>query len=654
MATETARSDTGTGGVSVIRRVLLDNGALSALVVLVVAMSLLSGDFLTTQNLLNVGVQAAVTAILAFGVTFVIVSAGIDLSVGSVAALSATVLAWSATSAGVPVVLAVVLAILTGIACGFVNGALVSYGKLPPFIATLAMLSIARGLSLVISQGSPIAFPDSVSRLGDTLGGWLPVPVLVMIAMGLVTALVLGRTFIGRSMYAIGGNEEAARLSGLRVKRQKIVIYALSGLFAAVAGIVLASRLVSAQPQAAQGYELDAIAAVVIGGASLAGGVGKASGTLIGALILAVLRNGLNLLSVSAFWQQVVIGVVIALAVLLDTLRRKAGSGAASSAGAAPGAPGAPGSGRRNALKFGGAALCAVIVVGAVSLLNSGSSGGTTKVGMSLSTLNNPFFVQMKEGAQAEAEKAGVDLTVTDAQNDASQQANQLQNFTSSGVSSIIVNPVDSDAVGPGVRSANKADIPVVAADRGVNKAETATLVASDNVAGGRLAADALADKLGGKGSIVILQGTAGTSASRERGAGFAEGIKAYPGIKVVAKQPADFDRTKGLDVMTNLIQSHPGVTGVFAENDEMALGAVKALGSKAGTSVSVVGFDGTPDGLTAVEAGTLYASVAQQPAELGRIAVRNAIKAAKDEKVEDTVKVPVKVVTRKNVADFS
>ncbi|TGZ09679.1 substrate-binding domain-containing protein [Streptomyces rhizosphaericola] len=651
MATETLKSDTGAGGTSVIRRVLLDNGALSALVVLLVAMSLLSGDFLTTQNLLNVGVQAAVTAILAFGVTFVIVSAGIDLSVGSVAALSATVLAWSATSAGVPVVLAVLLAIVTGIACGFVNGALISYGKLPPFIATLAMLSIARGLSLVISQGSPIAFPDSVSRLGDTLGGWLPVPVLVMIAMGLLTALILGRTFIGRSMYAIGGNEEAARLSGLRVKRQKIVIYALSGLFAAVAGIVLASRLVSAQPQAAQGYELDAIAAVVIGGASLAGGVGKASGTLIGALILAVLRNGLNLLSVSAFWQQVVIGVVIALAVLLDTLRRRAGSGAASSAGTAPGAPG---SGRRGALRFAGAALAVAVVVGGVSYLNSGSSGGAKKVGMSLSTLNNPFFVQMKEGAQAEAEKAGIDLTVTDAQNDASQQANQLQNFTSSGVSSIIVNPVDSDAVGPGVRSANQADIPVIAADRGVNKADTATLVASDNVAGGKLAADALADRLGGKGSIVILQGTAGTSASRERGAGFAEGLKAHPGIKVVAKQPADFDRTKGLDVMTNLIQSHPDITGVFAENDEMALGAVKALGGKAGKSVSVVGFDGTPDGLKAVGAGTLYASVAQQPSELGRIAVRNAVKAAKGDTVEKTVKVPVKVVTRENVADFS
>jgi len=654
VATDTHPSRTGAGGAGhTLRRLLLDNGALSALVVLLVAMSLLSGDFLTTQNLLNVGVQAAVTAILAFGVTFVIVSAGIDLSVGSVAALSATVLAWSATSAGVPVWLAVVMAVATGIACGFVSGALVAYGKLPSFIATLAMLSVARGLSLVISQGRPIPFPDSVSVLGDTLGGWLPVPVLVMIAMGLVAALVLARTYIGRSMYAIGGNEEAARLSGLRVKKQKLAIYALSGLFAAVAGIVLASRLVSAQPQAAQGYELDAIAAVVIGGASLAGGVGKASGTLIGALILAVLRNGLNLLSVSAFWQQVVIGVVIALAVLLDTLRRKAGSGTAAAAGPSA-APGTPGKGRKAAVQLGVAVVCVAAVMAAVTFFKSGSSGDTTKVGMSLSTLNNPFFVQMKEGAQEQAKAAGVDLTVTDAQNDASQQANQLENFTSSGVDSVIVNPVDSDAAGPGVRGANKAGIPVVAADRGVNKAETATLVASDNVAGGKLAAKTLADRLGGKGSIIVLQGTAGTSASRERGAGFAAGIKAYPGIRIVAAQPADFDRTKGLDVMTNLLQSHPGITGVFAENDEMALGAVKALGSKAGKSVSVVGFDGTPDGLTAVEAGTLYASVAQQPKELGKIAVQNAVRAADGKKVDGMVKVPVKVVTRQNVADFS
>jgi len=649
VATDTLKSTPGASGASGIRRLLLDNGALTALIVLVIAMSALSGDFLTTDNLLNVGVQAAVTAILAFGVTFVIVSAGIDLSVGSVAALSATVLAWSATQHGVPVFLAVVLAIATGIAAGLVNGFLIAYGKLPPFIATLAMLSVARGLSLVISQGSPIAFPDSVSHLGDTLGGWLPVPVLVMIVMGLVAAFILGRTYIGRSMYAIGGNEEAARLSGLRVSKQKLAIYALSGVFAAAAGIVLASRLSSAQPQAADGYELDAIAAVVIGGASLAGGTGKASGTLIGALILAVLRNGLNLLSVSAFWQQVVIGVVIALAVLLDTVRRKAGATPASGAGGGGGSKG------KQATTYALAAVVTIAIVGATSFLhNDSSTTSKPKLGLSLSTLNNPFFVQIRSGAQAEAKKLGLDLTVTDAQNDASQQANQLQNFTSSNYGAIIVNPVDSDAASNSVKAADKAKIPVIAVDRGVNKAAVDTLVASDNVVGGELAAKTVAEKLGGSGKIVILQGQAGTSAARERAEGFAKGLKAYPGIQVVAQQPADFDRTKGLDVMSNLLQAHPDVQGVIAANDEMALGAIKALGSKAGTSVSVVGFDGTPDGLTAVKQGTLYASVAQQPSQLGRIAVDNALRAAQGKKVETTVKVPVKVVTKENVAGFT
>ncbi|MBK6013584.1 substrate-binding domain-containing protein [Streptomyces sp. MBT53] len=651
MATDTLKSTpgaTGASGASGIRRLLLDNGALTALIVLVIAMSALSGDFLTTDNLLNVGVQAAVTAILAFGVTFVIVSAGIDLSVGSVAALSATVLAWSATQHGVPVFLAVILAIATGIAAGLVNGFLIAYGKLPPFIATLAMLSVARGLSLVISQGSPIAFPDSVSHLGDTLGGWLPVPVLVMIVMGLIAAFILGRTYIGRSMYAIGGNEEAARLSGLRVSKQKLAIYALSGVFAAAAGIVLASRLSSAQPQAADGYELDAIAAVVIGGASLAGGTGKASGTLIGALILAVLRNGLNLLSVSAFWQQVVIGVVIALAVLLDTVRRKAGATPVTGAGVGGGKG-------KQATTYALAAVVTVAIVGATSFLhNDSSTSSKPKLGLSLSTLNNPFFVQIRAGAQAEAKKLGLDLTVTDAQNDASQQANQLQNFTSSNYGAIIVNPVDSDAASNSVKAADKAKIPVIAVDRGVNKAAVDTLVASDNIAGGELAAKTVAEKLGGTGKIVILQGQAGTSAARERAEGFAKGLKAYPGIQVLAQQPADFDRTKGLDVMSNLLQAHPDVQGVIAANDEMALGAIKALGSKAGKSVSVVGFDGTPDGLTAVKQGTLYASVAQQPSQLGKIAVDNALRAAQGKKVETTVKVPVKVVTQENVAGFT
>ncbi|MGO4423590.1 D-ribose ABC transporter substrate-binding protein, partial [Streptomyces sp. MCAF7] len=293
-------------------------------------------------------------------------------------------------------------------------------------------------------------------------------------------------------------------------------------------------------------------------------------------------------------------------------------------------------------------AVVAVVVGASVWRSDSSGSGGKIKVALSVSTLNNPFFVQLKQGAQAEAKAQGISLSVTDAQNDASQQANQIQNFTSQNVKTIIINPVDSDASGPSVRAANKAGIPVLAADRTVNKADIATLVASDNIAGGKLAAKTLAEQLGGKGRILVLQGTAGTSASRERGQGFTEGLKAYPGIQVVAKQPADFDRTKGLDVTTNLLQAHSGINGIFAENDEMALGAVKALGSKAGKSVKVVGFDGTPDGLKAVQSGTLAATVAQQPKELGKMAVQNAIRVAKGQKVDQLVKVPVKVVAAK------
>ncbi|MEV4580831.1 substrate-binding domain-containing protein [Nonomuraea jabiensis] len=293
--------------------------------------------------------------------------------------------------------------------------------------------------------------------------------------------------------------------------------------------------------------------------------------------------------------------------------------------------------------------------VALVGLAACGGGGATddVKIGLSVSTLNNPYFVQFRDGAQAEAKKLGARLTVTDAQNDPSQQVNQVQNFTSQNMKAIIINPVDSDAAAPAVKAADRAAIPVIAADRGVNGAEVAQTVASDNVAGGRLAAQELAKLLGEKGSVAVLQGVPGTSASRDRGRGFAEGIAAYPEIKVVARQPADFDRAKGLDVMTNLIQSHPGLAGVFAENDEMALGAVKALGGRAGGQVKVVGFDGTPDAIKAVRAGTLSATVAQQPRLLGQQAVDAAVKAAKGEDIPKAVAVPVKPATKENADQF-
>jgi ribose/xylose/arabinose/galactoside ABC-type transport system permease subunit len=307
------------------RELLSRSGPLWGLIILCVVMTILSPFFLTFNNLFNVGTQIAVIAILALGQTFVIVSGGIDLSVGSVLGLAGIVFGWATAVANLSLPVALALGIGAGALAGLTNGLLITLGNLPPFIATLAMLSAARGLALVISDGQPLSpIPQAILSLGSgDLFGFVPLPVIVMLVMWAITIVILRSTYSGRCMYAIGGNEEAARLSGINVSRQKLIIYTLSGLFAGIAGILLTARLASGDPQAGFTYELDAIAAVVIGGASLSGGVGNASGTLIGALILGVLRNGLNLLNVSTFWQQVIIGAVIALAVMTDTLRRR-------------------------------------------------------------------------------------------------------------------------------------------------------------------------------------------------------------------------------------------------------------------------------------------------------------------------------------------
>jgi ribose/xylose/arabinose/galactoside ABC-type transport system permease subunit len=307
------------------RELLSRGGPLGGLLLLCIVMTILSPFFLTFNNLSNVGIQIAVIAILALGQTFVIVSGGIDLSVGSVLGLSGIVFGWATVVAGLPLPVALALGIGAGALAGLTNGLLITLGRLPSFIATLAMLSAARGLSLVISGNAPLnPIPEAVRTLGSgTFLGFVPLPIILMLVMWAAAVVILRSTYAGRCMYAIGGNEEASRLSGINVSRQKLVVYTLSGLFAGIAGILLTARLASAQPQAGFTFELDAIAAVVIGGASLSGGVGTASGTLIGALILGVLRNGLNLLNVSSDWQQVVIGVVIALAVMTDTLRRR-------------------------------------------------------------------------------------------------------------------------------------------------------------------------------------------------------------------------------------------------------------------------------------------------------------------------------------------
>jgi ribose/xylose/arabinose/galactoside ABC-type transport system permease subunit len=298
-------------------------GTLIGLLGLILALWILTPYFLTVSNLLNVAQQTSINAIIAVGMTFVIITAGIDLSVGSIVAFSGVVLA-SVLRTAVPLPLALVLGLGVGAFCGIVNGILITYGKLPPFISTLGMMSVARGAALLYTSGRPISgFEPSFRYLATGEILYIPVPVIIMILVYLVAHIVLTRTKLGRYTYAIGGNEEAALLSGVNVKLYKTMVYGLSGMLSGLAAIILTARLNSAQPIAGMMYELDAIAATVIGGTSLMGGQGRVVGTLIGALIMGVLRNGLNLLGVSSFVQQTVIGSVIILAVLMDMALKK-------------------------------------------------------------------------------------------------------------------------------------------------------------------------------------------------------------------------------------------------------------------------------------------------------------------------------------------
>lgn len=298
-------------------------GTLIGLVALCLILWAWTPYFLTGANLVNVVQQTSINAIIAVGMTFVIISAGIDLSVGSIMAFAGVVMA-SCLQAGVPIPLAILAGLACGTACGLVNGLLITWGRLPPFISTLGMMSIARGAALVYTDGRPISGFEANFRslaTGELL--FTPLPVLLMAAVYLAAHVLLTRTKFGRYTYAIGGNEEATQLSGVNVRFHKSMVYAFSGLMSATAAVILTARLNSAQPIAGIMYELDAIAATVIGGTSLMGGEGSLLGTLIGALIMGVLRNGLNLLGVSSFLQQIVIGSVIIIAVLLDAALKK-------------------------------------------------------------------------------------------------------------------------------------------------------------------------------------------------------------------------------------------------------------------------------------------------------------------------------------------
>ncbi|AWI50611.1 MULTISPECIES: ABC transporter permease [Pasteurellaceae] len=312
--------------------------ALAGLILLVIFFSVTNDYFFTSNNIMTVGLQTSTIALIGIGATCVILTGGIDLSTGSVVALSG-VAAAMIVNAGVPVPIGMVLGILVGGACGLTNGILVTQMKLPPFIATLGMMMVARGLALYVTNAAPVSgMPESFAVLGNgalfkiveegpnglpkVVFAGIPYPVIIMLFITVLFTFALTKLKVGRYIYAIGSNEEAARLSGIKTNVIKIYAYVASGLLSGLTGVILASRLVTAQPNGGVAYELDAIASAVVGGTSLMGGVGTIPGTLIGSFIIGVLRNGLNMNGVSSFVQMIVIGLVIIVAVSLDQLRQ--------------------------------------------------------------------------------------------------------------------------------------------------------------------------------------------------------------------------------------------------------------------------------------------------------------------------------------------
>lgn len=295
----------------------------TGLFIILVIFSILSPYFFSVNNLLTVATQTAIIAIIAIGQTYVMITTGIDLSIGSNIALSGMIAGMAMTS-GVPVWISMILGLVAGCLVGAINGVMVAWGRIPPFIATLGTMTAIRGVSLTLTQGIPVSsLPKSFTFIGTGSLLGIPVPVILMIALTVMFGFILAKTRLGRHVYATGSNIDAARLSGVNTRAVLLKVYIISGFLAACAGLIMAARIISAQPAAGDGYELDAVASSVIGGTSTLGGEGLIAGTFIGAFIIGILRNGLNLVGVSPFIQKIIIGVVIVGSVFIDRIKRK-------------------------------------------------------------------------------------------------------------------------------------------------------------------------------------------------------------------------------------------------------------------------------------------------------------------------------------------
>jgi ribose transport system permease protein len=614
--------------------------ALFGLIVLAGVLTALSPNFLTVDNLMNVARQISIIGIVAVGMTLVIVTSGIDLSVGSVVAL-ASCTTGLLLNAGWGVAPAIGAGVLVGTLAGVLNGVIIAKWRISPFIATLGMMSMARGLALVLTDGSPIdTIPSEFLWLAGNWGP-VPVPVILMGLVALVGALVLGKTRLGRYAYAMGSNEEAVRLSGIPLDRYKIAIYAFSGLLAAVAGMVLTARISSAQPVAGNLLELDAIAAVVIGGASLMGGRGTIFGTLIGVAIIGVLRNGLVLLDVSSFWQQFVIGVVIVLAVAIDQLRHR------------PAAAAGP---RLSWPRWAAPAAAAVAVAGFGVVLFAGQlpSGKRTTIAVIGKASGGEYWLAVKKGAQQKAQEAQVKLIYLGppTEVDVDAQIRQVEDLVQRKVDGIAISPCDGKALSPVVKRAMDAGIKVVTIDADTSAKDRLSYIGTDNVRAGAVAGEQMLKLLGPNQKVAIITGVVGARNLTERQLGFKQAV----GDRLVLLNPMtdNSSKDKALAIAENVMTANPDVAAFFTDTAISGPAVAQALSTagKQGT-IKLISFDTTTVLVKHLKAGNAQALIAQRPEKMGELGVEYLLKAIKGEKIPPQVDTGVVAVTQENVGSF-
>ncbi len=574
-------------------------------------------DFLKRSNLLAIVDRIVVIAIIAIGMTMVIITGGIDLSVGSLIALSAvisTVLMKAMGGLEAPAWV-IPIGFLAGILCcglvGGFGGYLVHRYRVAPFITTLGVMMMARGMAFVITGGFSIyQVPEGLTWLGQGRTLAVPNTVILLVALYLAAHIFMSRTRHGRYIYAVGGSEEAARLSGVPIRFVLILVYVASASAAGLGGCIQASQLNTGTPNLGIMYELYVIAAVVVGGTSLSGGKGRIFGTLIGAFIISVLQNGMNLLGIESYTQQVVLGGVILMAVLIDKLRGRSVVATSSPH-------------KRAFPRWGWVTAAAVVVLGAsVYFFQKNPSATEGKIGMTCMDLTNPFFKLIANTMEAEAAKYGYDLVALSGEMDAAKQNNQLADFAAQGYDAIFLNPTDSQAVAEGVINAWEVGIPVFTFDVQVTdeeaNAKLISHIGSDNYQGGRLAAETMMAVTGGSGDIAILSFPEASSCIF-RVAGFRDYLKENNSrLRIVTELSAKGNRSEGFSVATDILQAHPDIVGLFAINDPSALGAYAAI-VKANKleQIKLVGFDASPAGKQAVFEKKLLDTPQQFPTKM-------------------------------------